>query len=270
MRRAHSSAAWKQVSRLGPDQCGVMSRRPALPAHKQILLLLCLVALSGCRIGAAPTMGQLKAIGLGDRPVVLPAEYIHVVYSSREAGETTILLSDVPAEQLLRGAIDRGQVMHIELLWLPKAGATPMDASATNASIRHILIVDGEVGVYGGAGFAMPADRPGERTMKVTVRDATMKLLESTDGFNDRLSPARLSGTLTATRDPALVRKLHRAISQFVTNAMGERRIVQDGDDGATDHSGSQGQEPLGFGACEMDPLATALSTQLSLQMRRR
>jgi hypothetical protein len=102
-----------------------------------------------------------------------------------------------------------------------------MDASATNAIIRHVVISSGEVGVYGGAGFALPKGDPGDDTLKVSLRDATVRLLEATDGFADPLSPARVTGAFSAEHDPKLARKVHRAISQLVTNALGRSRFVR-------------------------------------------
>ena len=198
--------------------------------HRFVLMSLLLLSLIGCSGGGGP-VGQLRAISLGDSPVELGATYITAVYSHDPSGDTSFFLSDVPMKQLLKGNVTQGQIMHIELLWVPKAGATPMDSSATNASIRHIIISDGEVGVYGGAGFAMPRGKPGAETLTVALRDATMRLLESTDGFADLLSPAQITGTFTAELDAKTARKVHRAVSQLVTNALGRSRFVDAGDD---------------------------------------
>ncbi len=122
-----------------------------------------------------------------------------------------------------------GQVLHIELLWEPKPGATPMDSSATNASIRHIVIAGGEVGVYGGAGFASPRGKPGKPRLTISLRDASLTLLEASAGFTDLLSPARLTGRFTAVHDPRKSRELHYAVSQIVTNALGRSRFVGGG-----------------------------------------
>ena len=101
-----------------------------------------------------------------------------------------------------------------------------MDSSATNVSIRHIIIADGEVGVYGGAGFAMPRGEPGKKKLPIALKDGTVRLLESTDGFNDLLSPAKITGDFTAYLQPETARMIHRAISQLVTNALGKSRLV--------------------------------------------
>jgi hypothetical protein len=203
--------------------------RPAGPGRPRasqplfgILLLLCL---GGCA-GAGKATGSLRAESLNDDPVVLNAQYTAVVYARDDDDTISFFLSEIPVEDLLAGDISEGQVMHIELLWRPKAGSTPMDSSATNASIRHIIMAGGELGVYGGAGFALPQGQPGGDRMRISLRDATIRLLESTDGFADPLTPARMTGSFTARHDPQLVRKLHWAISQVVTNALGRSRFV--------------------------------------------
>ena len=62
--------------------------------------------------------------------------------------------------------------------------------------------------------------------MQVTIYDATMRLLEATDGFVDPLTPARITGTFIADHEAVQTRRVQRAISQVVTNALGSRRYV--------------------------------------------
>jgi hypothetical protein len=187
--------------------------------------LVMLAALAGCQ--APPTSGALRAESLGTNPVVLPREYVIGFYATRDATETSFLLADVPLEKLLSGKVTRGNVVHLELLWEPQAGATPMDSSATNVSIRFVVIADGEVGVYGGAGFAIPDGKAGAVTLSLELRDASLTLLESTDGFVDLLSPARLTGTVTARLNEKRTHQMLFAVSQLVTNALGHSRFVR-------------------------------------------
>ncbi len=202
-------------------------RGPALPLGLLVVLTL---AAAGCNAfrGSA---GTLRSESLGPDRVVLHGTYETVVYAHNPAGDTSFFLSDIPLDDLIGSYPRDGQVIHIELLWEPKPGATPMDASATNASIRHVVVAGGEVGVYGGAGFALPHGTPGSDNLTVTLRDATVRLLESTKGFADPLSPARITGTFSAHHDPLLARKLHRAVTQMVTNAVGKPWYVYAGSD---------------------------------------
>lgn len=184
-----------------------------------------LIATTGCasRVGGD---GVLRTRSLGDAPVELSARFSTRVYAHDRYGDTKMLLMDVPLEDVLAGAVRDGQLLHLEMLYLPKAGETPMDHSATNASIRHIVISDGEVGIYAGAGFAMPRGKPGAESLTFEVRDVTLRLVEATDGFVDPLTPARMTGAITATLDNDAARRMHYAMSQFVTNAMGRTRFV--------------------------------------------
>ncbi len=191
-----------------------------------ILIMAVVVVITGC---AAPPGGSVQARSLGDRPVVLHSRFVAAFYTHDPTAETSFFLSDVPLEALRAGEVTEGQVLHVELLWEPKPGATPMDSSATNASIRHIVIAGGEVGVYGGAGFASPRGKPGKPRLTISLRDASLTLLEASAGFTDLLSPARLTGRFTAVLDPRKSRELHYAVSQIVTNALGRSRFVGGG-----------------------------------------
>ena len=176
-------------------------------------------------------VGTMEARSLGEEPVALPGDYVEAFYLHDPDSETSFMLSDVPLESLIEGTTTpltppTGQILHLELLWLPKPGATPMDRSATNVSIRYVVMSGGEIGIYGGAGFAAPRGKPGKRRLRMTLRDASLTLLDSTEGFRDVLGPTKLTGTFTAVHDPRRCRQLHYAISQIVTNALGRSRFV--------------------------------------------
>ncbi|MHC4414357.1 MAG: hypothetical protein ACYS0G_03640 [Planctomycetota bacterium] len=188
------------------------------------LVVIQLSLAAGCTAGRGP--GSLRAESLGRDPVFLSRPYVTAFYADHESTETSFFLSDVPVQELLGGDVGRANIVRLDLLWIPHAGATPMDSSATNASVRYIVIADGEVGVYGGAGFALPLGETGRRTLSLTVRDASLTLLDSTDGFVDLLSPARLTGTITATLDTQRVGQIHDAVRRLVANALGRSRHV--------------------------------------------
>lgn len=197
-----------------------MSRRPGARAVPWVVAML---GLLGC---AGRPAGDLELRSLADAPLVLSGDYRTALYGHDPDGGSTFLVSDLPAAALRSGDYATGQVMHIELLWVPKAGATPMDDTATNASVRHVIFIDGEVGVYGGAGFVLPAGQPGQPTLRLDVRQATLTLLESTDGFRDVLGAARLTGALVARHDRRQTRRAYFTLCQRVTDALGRSRFV--------------------------------------------
>jgi hypothetical protein len=189
-------------------------------------LMVVLMTLTGCT--GPNAAGSLRVQSLGRDPVSLATRFRSAFYSYDVVAGTSFMLSDVSVDKLLDGSAASGLIMHIELLWLPKPGRTPLDPTATNASIRLIVIADGEVGVYGGAGFAMPNGTPAEeRSVSLALRDASLQLLESTPGFNDLLSPAQLTGSVTSRRNEAETLKLNLAASQLVTNALKQTRFVK-------------------------------------------
>ena len=67
---------------------------------------------------------------------------------------------------------------------------------------------DAEVGVYAGAGFLMPSEKPGPAKLSAEVWDANLQLDTRSDRFRDLLGLATLTGSFTATRDDAKVNAL--------------------------------------------------------------
>ncbi len=171
--------------------------------------------------------GSIRAESLGDDPAVLTCEFTSAWFSYDANAGASFMMSDISDEDLMAGKVADGQLLHVQVLWVPLAGNTPMDSSATNASIRYVVISNGEVGVYSGAGFAEPDDDLDSDRVWVTLADATLQLQESTAGFHDLLSPAQLSGSFTATRDEQKARQVNRAASQLVTNALGKTTFVR-------------------------------------------
>jgi hypothetical protein len=188
-----------------------------------------LVVLLGCVGGCAMfgDAGSMRVEALGDDRVVLRGNFTTAYYSEAAGTGTSFVLSDVPLEDVRAGTVRNGQIMHVQLLWLPQGGRTPMEPTATNASIRYVVIANGEVGVYGGAGFARPSGSLDSKRVRLTLRDASLQLEQATPGFNDLLSPAQITGTFTATLDEKRTVQLQRAVSQLVTNALGQTRIVR-------------------------------------------
>lgn len=176
-------------------------------------------------IGGGGAAGSVRMQSLDEAPISLTSRFKTGVFL-QGAAETSIYLADVPLDDLLSGRVTEGQITHVEFLWVPKAGVTPMAPSATNTSIRHIVFVNGEVGVYGGAGFARPAGKLEGETIRLNMKDASLRLLESTPGFVDLLTPARLNGSFTANLDARATRRVQYAVSQMVTNALGRSLFV--------------------------------------------
>jgi hypothetical protein len=178
---------------------------------------------AGCSIEPG---GHIEAVGSGDTAVRLSSDFANGTYSV-EPAQTTVVFSDIPYEQLATGTATNGRFLHIEVLWRPKAGKTPMENSSTNLSIRYVVVSNGEVGVYVGGGFAwIKGGRDQDDAIDLDITGASISLVDKTKGFVDLLSPATMVGELGALKNPDNARATRRAASQFVTNKLGHVRWV--------------------------------------------
>ena len=141
---------------------------------------------------------------------------------------TSLWMTDLTFSQIEAGDIDNGLVLHIEMLFPPRAGETPIDDAATNLSIRFIVISNGELGVYEGGGFGYPIGGHEDGEMSLRVEPSGLVLAESTEGFIDLLSPATLSAVFTGTCDDMAGHRLADGIDQLVTNVLGRTIYVRD------------------------------------------
>ena len=184
---------------------------------------LVVLALAGCSIEPG---GLVEAVGSGDTAVRLPSEFTSGTFSVEPAA-TTVVFSDIPYEDLANGTAKDGRFLHIEVLWRPRAGRTPIETSSTNLSIRFVVVSNGEVGVYVGGGFAwVKGGRDGDGALGLEIIGSSISLIDKTPGFVDLLSPASLLGELGALRNAENARATRRAASQFVTNRLGRVRWV--------------------------------------------
>jgi hypothetical protein len=205
---------------------------PSVPglrnAGRACMSLLCAgaAALGVASCGTVGEVGTVELTSLGGttrtlRPVLGTGTY------AQEAAQSSFILSDVDFAQLESGAPVYGYVLHVNLLWVPKAGRTAVDPTATNTSIRLVVIAGNELGVYGGGGFAWPDGDLGEPEFTLELVGSNMSLIACTPGFQDLMSPASLTGTLRATLDDAATRRMRRSASQYVTNATRSVRWVK-------------------------------------------
>lgn len=189
--------------------------------------------LQGCGTWWTSTFGgdgaELRLEGLGSTPVTLDGVLPFGAYTSAEADQS-MYFSDVALEDLLRGGVQNGQFLHAQLLWIPLPGRTPVDETAMNVTLRYVVVSDGKVGVYGGGGFAWPAGTPGEGDLTLSIEGSSLSLLAKSEGFTDLLTPARLTGVVTASFDANETRRFRRGISQLVTDGLSTSRWV-DGQD---------------------------------------
>ena len=191
------------------------------------MFLLLLLACCGC----APThpSGTVTIDSRTVNPLRLQASFGYGGYAV-EAGDTSMILSTVPLKALQSGTFEQAQIIHMQLMWIPKAGSTPVNSDATNVVIRYVVLVGKEAGVYGGGGFAWPQGTPGEGGLALDVTGSSLSLLESTDGFKDLLSPAELRGWIGGPLAPQTTTLFRNTVSQIVTNRLGKTLWIKDFD----------------------------------------
>jgi len=199
----------------------VRGRRLATAAVSAILLSGGLGGCSGGGGGFGLGLGLLSS-GSGSVNIVstseatrLSASFRTAVYRYQDRNTADLYFSDLSMEQLeaiasgadrSETAPDGGQILHIHLFLTPRAGRTPIEFSASNVTLTHIVLSGDAVGVYGGGGFLLPSRaftvEPGGNRFGGDMRGATLRFLSGTEGFADRIGSGVLDGTLSARLDP--------------------------------------------------------------------
>ncbi len=132
---------------------------------------------------------------------------------------TIVMLKGTPEEPELAATL--------RLMWKPRAGKTPVDRSATNLTINYVVFAgDDQVGIYSGAGFMLPEGKPGRGRIGGDIRQATVRLSDSSDQFTDLLENIRLEGDVTALRADGEVQPLLRKLALKIRERLGRVRLV--------------------------------------------
>ena len=186
-------------------------------------LLLALVFTGGCGLGPGSGPAANLAVWSQANPLVRMAGGFDTgLYAFDEKNNLTVLLLDGPVEQ-------PAQAVTIRVLWVPRAGRTPIDPSATNATIHHVIFTgpdQGQVGIYSGAGYVFPKTRPGSKILKAGVWQSTLILSDHSEGFGDLLGRAAMEGTFTARRDEADFRLALHSLNRLIGTCLGRPRMV--------------------------------------------
>ncbi len=173
-----------------------------------LAILPCLLALAGCD-GVA---GPLALTSDRNRAALAP-DFTTTAYYRTDSNTADILLTDLPTRRLSDPSDSladlSGSLVHIHLFLTPKAGRTPIDASACDATLREIVLARGTAGMYGGAGFVLPGTTLMGSSFSGSIRRANLRLLRAAPGFVDRLGDCTLSGRFSAPEDEPMARALH-------------------------------------------------------------
>ena len=149
------------------------------------------------------------------------------VYTQTDPSSMTVLLTDGPMNELNRALI-------VRMFWRPVAAATPLDETATNATVQYIIFNrnPGEadrttVGIYSGGGFLYPISELGSPTLDASLWQATLTLADANPGFEDHLGASVLKGRFTAQRNDDGFAEALRQVNIAVSEALGVPRFVK-------------------------------------------
>lgn len=196
--------------------------RAARPGMEWCVIACALIAMI-LAVGCGTHHGASLALRSQSRPsTALIGGFTSSYYSMDDKNHLTILLVDGSIEEPV-------QAVTIRMFWKPRAGRTPIDPTATNATIHYTIFTGdnrSEVGIYSGAGFVYPVGKVGNPAFSADVWQATLRLTDRSTGFEDLLGGAVLDGHLTARRDDAAVSLALRRLRVLVTQCVGYPRWV--------------------------------------------
>lgn len=217
---------------LGPDP---ISSAP-MPKPLALTLLLFASLLTGCSsLRGGGNALQIRSL---ESPATLTPAIRTACYKRIDDNTADLYFSDLPEGRLVDPSDDMadlaGSIVHIHFFLDPSPGNTPIDDTACNATLRHIIIAPATApiaggaepgggespaqvfGIYGGGGFFYPSGSVGETTFGGTMHDAAHRLLYASPGFHDLLGPAAVNGRATATRDDAVADAIEARIEQYL------------------------------------------------------
>ncbi len=207
---------------------------PNLIAHrawKLWTLAVFSVVVFGCAAGSDPNDGNLTIQRRADPDDISAGGFDRGIYSFDGPSVLTVLLTEGPADHPNRALI-------VRMFWKPKAASTPLDETATNATVQYIVFSDGDdagvsntpqrqVGIYSGGGFLFPETEPGGAVLTANLWQATLSLADKSEGFEDVLGPSILRGRFNAQRDDEGMIDAVRRVNIAVSEALGVPRFVR-------------------------------------------
>jgi len=201
---------------------GTPSHRCAARAPLLFFLIVAAVLVAGCS-GPVVGGGKLSLASVDEQGVAVASDFSRGLYTHSGSDTVTMLLFDGPVDA-------PRQIVALRMFWKPAAGQTPIDARATNATIQYIIFAGpdrSEVGVYTGAGYLLPSTKAGKPKFAGKLLHADVSLAAATDGFTDRLGPARLTGRFAAALDSPAVNQRLRILNATVRKRLGYPRLVR-------------------------------------------
>lgn len=192
-----------------------------------LILLLLAPMLPGCGTSLWSSQSALAVVSQDNRSLRLSGDFDTAYYVFDSSESVTVVLLEGPEDEPTQAAA-------IRMMWNPKAGLTPINPDATNATIQYIVFADRrtdegffkEVGVYSGAGFLYLQSEPGDSRLTGSLWQADMLLADRSDRFKDLLGQSSLKGSFTARRDSMKVQQLLKQLNLRVSERLGYPRLI--------------------------------------------
>jgi hypothetical protein len=180
-------------------------------------IAVALLLAAGC---SSATKGRLTL--QGDESQSLYSQSFNQAYiSSSRDGEYDLVILQDPTTTAKKGNANKPlqplnggelrQIVHVHVFWQAAGGSVAKDGVVTNATIDWYVLgsptTDRREAIrYQGAGYVLLDE--GKKATKVVIRDGTIKMSEISGAMRDPIGPAKLYGTIKATRNSEYVRGL--------------------------------------------------------------
>ena len=140
--------------------------------------LLCV----GCNTSLWASQSALAVVSQDDTSLRLQGDFNSAYYVFDSTESITVVLIEGPEDNPTQAAA-------IRMMWQPKAGLTPVNPDATNATIQYIVFANRrteegfyrEVGVYSGAGFLHLDSTPGDARLNASLWQADLLLADRSE-----------------------------------------------------------------------------------------
>jgi hypothetical protein len=145
----------------------------------------------------------------------------------QEIDENTrdIILTNLPIEQMRSATLDElldmmGIVIHIHQFFEPKTGSTALDATASNVSVRMVILNGSGFGVYGGGGlFRISESLLSSSSFTGILRGGNVRPMHLDGSFQDVLGPASISGRFEVVTNDSLTQQGVQVVRRLLMHA---------------------------------------------------
>ena len=200
--------------------------QPRRSATAALLLLILMFMACGCSIRRALTPVVLNRLTIrqpneeGGKPTTLTLN--QGVYRQDDPDHRTFVL--------YQGNLDAPErIVTIRTFWQPHAGKTPLDPTATNATIHYVDLRNGQIGVYSGAGFVLPSTpATGLGGLRLQVSQSNLRLDDHSEDYPQApgVTHVNLSGSVNVHRDDIQLLEAVRRAEQLMLQRLNYPRFV--------------------------------------------